>query len=77
MREKNEWDVGHIPGAIHIPLAGLESKAEETVSDKDGLVVVYCDSGGRSGPCAETLKKIGYTNVRDLGDGMIFCKIKE
>ena len=66
-REQNEFDEGHIPGAILIPYTEIESKAEEMLPDKDKLILVYCRSGRRSKIAAESLAKLGYTNVKEFG----------
>ena len=66
-REQNEFDEGHIPGAILIPYTEIENKAEEMLPDKDKLILVYCRSGRRSKIAAESLAKLGYTNVKEFG----------
>ena len=66
-REKDEFDEGHIPGAILIPYTEIENKAEEMIPDKDKLILVYCRSGRRSKIAAESLAKLGYTNVKEFG----------
>ena len=66
-REQDEFDEGHIPGAILIPYTEIESKAEEMLPDKDKLILVYCRSGRRSKIAAEALSKLGYTNVKEFG----------
>ena len=66
-REQDEFDEGHIPGAILIPYTEIESKAEEMIPDKDKLILVYCRSGRRSKIAAESLAKLGYTNVKEFG----------
>jgi len=66
-REQDEFDEGHIPGAILIPYTEIENKAEEIIPDKDKLILVYCRSGRRSKIAAESLAKIGYTNVKEFG----------
>ena len=66
-REKDEFDEGHIPGAILIPYTEIENKAEEMLPDKDKLILVYCRSGRRSKIAAESLAKLGYTNVKEFG----------
>ena len=66
-REQDEFDEGHIPGAILIPYTEIESKAEEILPDKDMLILVYCRSGRRSKIAAESLAKLGYTNVKEFG----------
>ena len=66
-REQDEFDEGHIPGAILIPYTEIENKAEEMLPDKDKLILVYCRSGRRSKIAAESLAKFGYTNVKEFG----------
>ena len=66
-REKDEYDAGHIPGAILIPYTEIDIKAEEMISDKDKLILVYCRSGRRSKIASESLAKLGYTNVKEFG----------
>jgi len=66
-REQDEFDSGHIPGAILIPYTEIENKAIEMIPDKDKLILVYCRSGRRSKIAAEALSKLGYTNVKEFG----------
>ena len=66
-REQDEFDGGHIAGAILIPYTEIENKAEEMIPDKDKLILVYCRSGRRSKIASESLVKIGYTNVKEFG----------
>ena len=66
-REQNEYDEGHIPGAILIPYTEIENKANEMIPDKDKLILVYCRSGRRSKIAAESLVNLGYTNVKEFG----------
>lgn len=69
VREKDEWDAGHIEGAMHIPRGLLEFKIEEAVSDKNRPIILQCASGGRAALCGQTLGKLGYTNVKNLEGG--------
>lgn len=69
VREKDEWDAGHIEGAIHIPRGMLEFKIAEAIPEKQALIVVQCASGGRAALCGESLIKMGYTNVKNLEGG--------
>ena len=55
VRESEEFDQGHIPGALHVPRSYLESRIENAVSDRDAHVVLYCQSGNRSAYAARTL----------------------
>ena len=66
-REQDEYDEGHIAGAILIPYTEIENKAEEMLPDKDKLILVYCRSGRRSKIAAESLAKLGYANVKEFG----------
>ena len=66
-REQDEYDEGHIPGAILIPYSEIADRAEKELPDKDQLILVYCRSGRRSKIAAEELVKLGYTNVKEFG----------
>jgi rhodanese-related sulfurtransferase len=66
-RTQEEYDQGHIPGAIVIPHDEVLEKAEAQLPDKDQLILVYCRSGRRSKLAAEDLVKLGYTNIREFG----------
>ena len=67
VREQDEYDAGHIPGAILIPYTQIEEKANEMLPDKDQLILVYCRSGRRSKIAAEALAELGYTNIKEFG----------
>ena len=67
VRTREEYEVGHIPGAILIPNDELEEKAAQMLPDKDQLILVYCRSGRRSKLAAEVLTELGYTNIREFG----------
>ena len=66
-RTQEEYDEGHIPGAIVISHDEILQKAESVLTDKDQLILVYCRSGRRSKLAAEDLVKLGYTNVKEFG----------
>ena len=66
-RTQEEYDQGHIPGAILIPYGEIADRAEKELPDKDQLILVYCRSGRRSKIAAEELVKLGYTNVKEFG----------
>ena len=66
-REQDEFDEGHIPGAILLPYTEIEDKAEKMLPDKDTQILVYCRSGRRSKIASESLAKLGYTNVKEFG----------
>ncbi len=76
VRERDEWDAGHIDGAIHIPRGMLEFKIAEAVPEKDRPIVVQCASGGRAALCGQALQTLGYTNVKNLEGGYAaWCKV--
>jgi rhodanese-related sulfurtransferase len=68
VREPNEWNLGHIPKAVHIPRGNLESKVEALVP-RDAKVVVYCARANRSSLAADTMQVMGYTDVSSLAGG--------
>lgn len=67
VRTQEEYDEGHIPGAIVISHEEIAEKAEEVLTDKDQLILVYCRSGRRSKIAAEALVELGYTNIKEFG----------
>lgn len=69
VREPNEWNLGHVPGAIHIPRGYLEDKVESLI-DRGRDVIVYCAAGARSALAADTLRQMGYERVASLRDGI-------
>ena len=66
-RTQEEYDEGHIPGAIVIAHDEIAEKAERLLPDKDQLLLVYCRSGRRSKIAAEALVQLGYTNIKEFG----------
>ncbi len=68
VREANEWNLGHVPGAIHIPRGTLEGKVEGMIP-RDRKVVVYCASGNRSALAADTMQRMGYADVASMAGG--------
>ena len=69
VRPRDEWDEGHLPGALHLPRNNLESRVEALIPDKSRELVVYCESGTRSAFAAKSLHDLGYTNAVNLSDG--------
>jgi molybdopterin/thiamine biosynthesis adenylyltransferase/rhodanese-related sulfurtransferase len=69
VRERDEWDEGHIPGAVHVPRGHLESRIENAAPDKTRPVLVYCSAGNRSAFAAKTLEELGYEHVVSLAGG--------
>ena len=69
VREDSEWQAGHAAKAVHISRGTLEREIEKAAPDKAQRVVLYCHSGARSALAADTLQKMGYTNVFSLTGG--------
>src|SRR2546426_1814214 len=69
VREQDEWDEGHIPGAVHVPRGHLESRIERAAPDSSRPIVVYCSAGNRSAFAAKTLGDLGYEDVTSLAGG--------
>jgi len=69
VRERDEWEEGHIPGAVWIPRGNLESRVEQSLPDREQPVIVYCAGGSRSAFATRTLQDLGYTSVVNLAGG--------
>jgi sulfur-carrier protein adenylyltransferase/sulfurtransferase len=69
VRERDEWEQGHIPGAIHIPRGNLESRIDNAVSDRGTPLIVYCAAGNRSAYAAKTLTELGFGDVLSMSGG--------
>lgn len=69
VRTSGEFEAGHIPGAIHVPLESLTSAAEGW--DPSLPVVLYCATGARSAEAAQVLRSLGFERVYDLAAGII------
>ena len=68
VREQSEYDSGHIPGAVLLPVGSIdEETAAAVIPEKDSTVLVYCRSGNRSKTASSTLAGLGYTNVYEFG----------
>ena len=67
VRTQEEYDQGHIPGAILISHEEIAEKTEDVLTDKNQLILVYCRSGRRSKIAAEALVELGYTNIKEFG----------
>jgi len=67
VRTQEEYDTGHIPGAVLLPHDTVSKHAESMLPDKDQLILVYCRSGNRSKQASEALVQLGYTNVVEFG----------
>jgi molybdopterin/thiamine biosynthesis adenylyltransferase/rhodanese-related sulfurtransferase len=69
VRESDEWEEGHIPGAVHIPRGRLESRIEGLIPDKRRPLALYCSVGSRSAFAAKVLGEMGYTDVVSVAGG--------
>ena len=69
VREKDEWDEGHVPDAIHLSRGTIELEIEEKIPDLNTTIICHCGGGGRSALAAESLQKMGYKNVRSMAGG--------
>ena len=68
VREQDEYDSGHIPGAMLLPAGTIdEATAADAIPEKDSTVLVYCRSGNRSKTASSTLADLGYTNIYEFG----------
>lgn len=67
VREKDEYDEGHIEGALLLSNNDITFKAEEVLPDKSATILVYCRSGNRSAQASQKLAELDYTNVYDFG----------
>ena len=65
VREQDEYDSGHIPSAVLLPVGSID--AAEVIPEKDSTVLVYCHSGNRSKTASAVLAGLGYTNIYEFG----------
>jgi rhodanese-related sulfurtransferase len=77
VREPNEWDGGHIPGALHAPRGMIEWYADPSYANhkaqlaeaREKNVVIHCATGGRSLLAAQSLQRLGFKNVSSMAGG--------
>ena len=74
VRERDEYEQGFIPGAIHIPRGNLETRIERNVVDRSTPIIIYCATGTRSVYAAKTLDELGYTDVVSMSGGFASWK---
>ena len=68
VREQDEYESGHIPGAVLLPVGTIdEETAAEVIPEMDSTVLVYCRSGNRSKTASSALTELGYTNIYEFG----------
>jgi sulfur-carrier protein adenylyltransferase/sulfurtransferase len=71
VREPNEWNLGHVPGAVHVPRADVETRVPAELPDRSKRIVVYCARGNRSRLAGQTLQQLGYERVENLIEGFM------
>ncbi len=67
VRSAQEFQAGHLPMTVNIPLGELQTSLPRRVSDKNQVLLLHCLSGTRSGIARRALKAMGYANVFNLG----------
>lgn len=68
VREQEEYDSGHIPGAVLLPVGSIDEKtAADVIPETDTVVLVYCRSGNRSKKAAQALAELGYAGIYEFG----------
>lgn len=68
VREQDEFDAGHISGALLLPVGSITKEtAAAVIPETDSVVLVYCRSGNRSKTASKALTDLGYTNVYEFG----------
>jgi rhodanese-related sulfurtransferase len=70
VREDNEWEAGHVKGALHLARGIIERDIVDRFPEKDTELVLYCGGGFRSALAADNLQKMGYTNVWSMDGGV-------
>jgi rhodanese-related sulfurtransferase len=69
VREDNEWEAAHIRGAEHLGKGIIERDIETFAPDKSSELILYCGGGFRAALAADSLQRMGYTNVRSMAGG--------
>src|SRR5437016_12035291 len=69
VRDADEWQQGHIPGAKNFSRGTVELEIEEAAPDLSTPIITHCGGGGRSALTAESLQRMGYTNVKSMAGG--------
>lgn len=70
VRSGQEYEEGHLDGAINIPVYNIENEIQKKVKDKNETIILYCSSGSRSKKAKNILEKLGYTEVYNLKEGI-------
>jgi rhodanese-related sulfurtransferase len=69
VREDNEWEEAHIKGAEHLGKGIIERDIETVAPDKTSELILYCGGGFRAALAADSLQRMGYSNVRSMAGG--------
>jgi rhodanese-related sulfurtransferase len=69
VREDNEWEKGHAAGAVHLGRGVIERDIVSAFPAKNTELILYCGGGYRSALAAESLQKMGYSNVSSMIGG--------
>jgi rhodanese-related sulfurtransferase len=77
VREESEFARDHLPGAIHLGKGIIERDIEQRVPDTNAKLVLYCGGGFRSALAADSLQKMGYTNVISMDGGIREWRAKQ
>ncbi len=67
VRTQEEFNNGHIPGALLLPYDEIDQKAAQLLPEKEKEIIIYCRSGRRSAIAKDSLEALEYTNVKDFG----------
>ena len=67
VRRQDEYDEGHIPGAVLVPNESITDKQPEQLPDLNQVILIYCRSGRRSKEASQKLADMGYTNIYEFG----------
>lgn len=70
VRSLQEYNEGHLQGAINIPVYDLEKEVSKKLPNKDTVIIIYCSSGHRSKRAKDLLEKLGYSNIYNLKNGL-------
>ena len=71
VREPQEYEAGHVPGAMNIPRGILEfmMTQDEALSDRQRAIILYCKTSGRAALSAQSLQKLGFAQIRSIAGG--------
>ena len=75
VRDADEWEKSHIPGAKNFSRGTVELEIEEAAPDLSTLIITHCGGGGRSALAAESLQRMGYKNVKSMAGGFKAWKV--